>query len=98
MKSEDSTQKLEEVRELIDSLDQEIIMLLRQRSGYVDMVATIKKEAGLPVYQPTRFALMVDQLQALAKDEGLDTELVAEIWDAIHESSQRQQNATLKKS
>lgn len=98
MKSEYSAQKLEDVRELIDSVDREILMLLKQRSGLVEMVTAIKKENGIPAHQPTRFAVMVDQLQALAKDEGLDSELVAEIWDAIHESSKRQQNVVLKKS
>ncbi|HMS31456.1 MAG TPA: chorismate mutase [Candidatus Saccharibacteria bacterium] len=97
MKSEENEQKLEDVRELIDSVDHELIMLLKQRSRLVEMVTDIKKESGDVAHQPTRFAIMVDQLQAVAKEEGLDPELVTEVWDAIHESSKRQQNAVLKK-
>ena len=97
MNSDDNTQKLEDVRELIDSVDREIIMLLKQRSRLVDLVIEIKKETGQNVYQPERFALLVDQLQEIAKEEELDSELVIEVWDAIHESSQRQQNKVLKK-
>lgn len=98
MKSEENEQKLEDVRELIDSVDREIVMLLKQRSRLVELVTEIKKESGQSAHQPTRFALMVDQLQTIAKEEGLDPELVTEVWDAIHESSKRQQNAALKKS
>ena len=97
MKSNENVQKLEDVRELIDSVDREILMLLKQRSGLVGLVTEIKKESGIAALQPTRFALMVDQLQTIAKDEGLDSELVTEVWDAIHESSKRQQNLELNK-
>ncbi len=97
MKTEEDYTKLEDVRELIDSLDSEIIMLLRQRSRLVDLIVEIKAKSGLPVDQPERFAVMVDRLQEIAKQEGLDPELVIEVWDAIHESSKRQQNASLKK-
>lgn len=96
MKSEESEQKLEDVRELIDSVDRELVMLLKQRSRLVEMVTEIKKESGQAAHQPTRLALMVDQLQAIAKEEGLDPELVTEVWDAIHESNKRQQNAILE--
>lgn len=97
MKSEENEQKLEDVRELIDSVDREIVMLLKQRSRLVELVSDIKKESGQAVHQPTRFAVLVDNLQTLAKEEGLDPELVTEVWDAIHESSKRQQTEALKK-
>lgn len=96
MKTDEPAQSLEEVRELIDSVDREIIMLLKQRSRLVDLVAKIKKDTGEAALQPTRFAVIVDQLQSLAKEEGLDTELVIEVWDAIHASSLRQQKSQLK--
>ena len=97
MKTTTETQKLEDVRELIDSVDREILLLLSQRSRLVDMVIEVKKVSGLAASQPTRYALMVDRLQELAKEEGVDPELVIEVWDAIHESSKRQQNKILKK-
>ncbi len=97
MKTIVETQKLEDVRELIDSVDREILLLLKQRSRLVDMVIEVKKVSGQAASQPTRFALMVDRLQEIAKEEGLDSELVIEVWDAIHESSKRQQNKVLSK-
>ncbi len=96
MNSDDDTQKLVDVRELIDSVDRELIMLLGQRSRLVDLVIEIKKETKQTADQPERFALLVDQLQEIAKEEELDSELVIEVWDAIHASSKRQQNKILK--
>jgi chorismate mutase len=97
MKTIVETQKLDDVRELIDSVDREILLLLKQRSRLVDMVIEVKKVSGQSASQPTRFALMVDKLQEIAKEEGLDPDLVIEVWDAIHESSKRQQNKVLNK-
>lgn len=97
MKTIVESQKLEDVRELIDSVDREILLLLRQRSQLVDMVIEVKKVSGQAASQPTRFALLMDRLQTLAKEEGVDPELVIDVWDAIHESSKRQQNKVLKK-
>ncbi|MBP9738289.1 chorismate mutase [Candidatus Saccharibacteria bacterium] len=96
MNSDDTTQKLDDVRELIDSVDRELVMLLKQRSRLVELVTDIKNKTGQTAYQPERFAVLVDQLQEIAKEEGLDPALVVEVWDAIHESSQRQQNAVLR--
>lgn len=97
MKTIVESQKLEDIRELIDSVDREILLLLKQRSRLVDMVIEVKKVSGQAASQPTRFALMVDRLQEIAKEEGLDPDLVIEVWDAIHESSKRQQNKVLNK-
>lgn len=97
MKTIVESQKLEDIRELIDSVDREILLLLKQRSRLVDMVIEVKKASGQAASQPTRFALMVDRPQEIAKEEGLDQELVVEVWDAIHESSKRQQNKVLNK-
>ena len=97
MKTTIEPQKLEDIRELIDSVDREIILLLKQRSRLIDMVIEVKKETKQEVNQPTRFALMVDRLQEIAKEEGLDPELVIEVWDAIHESSKHQQSKILNK-
>lgn len=94
--STDGSSKLDDIRELIDSVDREIVLLLKQRSRLIEMVVEAKKLSNESVHQPTRFALMMDRLQEIAKDENLDQELVIEVWDAIHESSKRQQNQALK--
>lgn len=98
MKSDENQQKLEDVRELIDSVDRELIMLLKQRSRLIDLVIEIKKESGDSAYQPERFAEIMAHLQSVAEAEELDPQLVIEVLDAVHTSSQRQQNAVLKQS
>ncbi len=90
-----ATPNIEDVRELIDSVDKELIMLLKQRSRLVDLVIANKKVSGEAAHQPERFTQMMNQLQAIAKEEGLDPRLVTEVWNSVHESSQRQQNPEL---
>lgn len=92
----DAKNDLSQIRELIDSVDREIVMLLKQRSRLVELVVAAKKESGMSVHQPDRFAQMMERLNAIAKEEGLDLRLVTEVWDAIHESSKRQQSAKLQ--
>ena len=88
---------LEPVRELIDSVDAEILQLLKHRSLLVDQVIAIKKDAKATPHQPDRFAKMMDRLHELAEQEGVEQQLVDEIWDAIHHSSMRQQAKELEK-
>lgn len=94
--NQDTRLDLAEVRELIDSVDRELIMLLKQRSRLVDLVIENKKVSSKTAHQPERFAQMVANLQAIAKAEDLDPQLVTEVWNSIHESSQRQQNKQLR--
>lgn len=96
MNENPNTTTLDEIRSLIDSVDREILMLLKQRSRIVDLVVAYKKENGMKPHQPERFAQMMEELHKVAKKEKLDAELVTEVWDAIHKSSQRQQTEKLR--
>ena len=49
------TQKrLGECRDLIDALDVRILELLNERTRIVEEIGRIKKELGLPIYEPRR--------------------------------------------
>lgn len=87
---------LESMRELIDSVDSEIIQLLKHRSLLVEHVTAIKKLSKQAPLQPERFKQMKKRLHELAEQQGLDKQLVDEVWEAIHESSLRQQKLQLE--
>lgn len=87
---------LESIRDLIDSVDGEIIGLLKHRSLLVEHVIAIKKLSKQAPLQPERFAQMKIRLHELADQQGLDKQLVDEIWEAIHESSLRHQAKELE--
>jgi chorismate mutase len=54
MNPEDARQKLEEYRVLIDDVDRRIVILLNERTGVVENIGRVKREAQLPIYEPRR--------------------------------------------
>ncbi len=86
---------LDSVRVKIDTIDLKLLTLLKERSDLVGRVTEIKKQYGMPAYQPERFESMMRVLQEKATSLGVDPGLVDAIWNAIHDSSKNQQNKTL---
>lgn len=84
-------EELERLRREIDPIDKTILVALQRRGELVDQIAAVKRENGLEVYQPDRFAQLLGYLQLQAADLGVDPQLVTEVWSAIHDSSRRQQ-------
>jgi chorismate mutase len=54
MNPDEARRKLEEYRVLIDDVDRRIVALLNERTGVVENIGRIKREAQLPVYEPKR--------------------------------------------
>ena len=57
---------LEEIRLIIDELDQEITALLVKRMDVTKQVAAYKQANGLPVYHPEREKKVIEKVSALA--------------------------------
>jgi len=58
-----------EVRRHIDALDDRIVALLAERSGYVAQAARIKQRAD-QVYDQARIDFIVDRVKAMARARG----------------------------
>ena len=58
MTREDALAKLEEYRVLIDDLDRRIVALLNERTQVVEEIGRVKRESGLPIYEPKREELV----------------------------------------
>ena len=58
-----------EVRQHIDALDDRIVALLAERSGYVAQAARIKQRAD-QVYDQARIDFIVDRVKAMARAQG----------------------------
>jgi chorismate mutase-like protein len=71
------------LREQIDSLDTELIKDLAQRMSLIPKVAEYKKANNLPRYQPKREAEVIESRRALAKEHGLNPDLVEKIMKLI---------------
>jgi chorismate mutase/prephenate dehydratase len=59
------TERLEELRETIDSIDRSIVEKLDERAEIVEEIGSIKKEQGLDLYVPGREREILDRLQNL---------------------------------
>jgi 3-deoxy-7-phosphoheptulonate synthase/chorismate mutase len=47
-------EKIQELRDRVDEVDRELIRALNERARVVQEIATIKAEAGVPIFDPKR--------------------------------------------
>ena len=75
---------LEQVRDLIDRLDQQIVPLLVERNHYVTQAAKLK--VGVDAARvPARIEDVVQKVRAVAEDRGSNPEIVEAIYRAMIE-------------
>ena len=83
--------RLTPLRQQIDDVDHELISLLSRRMQLARSIAGVKREEGMPVYQPRRWeAVMADRLR-MADDLGLGHDFTKELLEKIHAESVRVQ-------
>ncbi len=76
--------RLEELRQRIMEVDEELVDLIGERKSLVVEIGEIKDELGLPVLDPAREAAVVRRAASLARDHDLDEELIRDvIWRII---------------
>lgn len=84
--------ELEDLREYIDELDDDILELLSQRFDLVKRVKAVKTEKGIGTLQQDRFDDILDRLIKESVEKGLDPEMVKHIWEIIHTYSLKEQD------
>lgn len=77
------------LRRKIDSVDHDLLQLLGQRMQCSHQIATLKREAGMTVYQSDRWASMVDDRLRQAARLGLNEAFTRELLEKIHGESIR---------
>lgn len=77
--NERTTAELENLRGLIDGVDQQLIHLLRKRLDLVAQVGAVKHGAGLPIYAPQREAAMLAKRREEAKKMDVSPQLIEDI-------------------
>lgn len=76
-------QNMDELRAAIDALDASLVGLLADRADLIDQAVVIKTREGLPARIQTRVDEVLDNVRAKAEAEGLDPELVIDIWQRL---------------
>lgn len=84
------------LRHRITECDRQLIDILRRRLDLVSEIGDLKARLGIPVTDPRREAAVVRRAAALARDEGLDEELVRTLIWSIMSAARDQQYAPRK--
>ena len=83
--------RLEELRERIIAVDDEIIQLIGERQDLVLEIGRIKESLGLPILDPAREARVVRRVAERSRALGVDEELTRDvIWRIISSARQTQ--------
>ncbi|MBT8396430.1 MAG: hypothetical protein HKO65_16620 [Gemmatimonadetes bacterium] len=85
------TDHLEELRDRIIQLDEDLVDLIAERRDLVLEIGQIKADLGLPVMDPAREAAVVRRAAALARDKDVDEELVRDVIWRIMASAREEQ-------
>jgi chorismate mutase/prephenate dehydratase len=73
---------LSDLRQQIDAIDQEVLVLLNRRAHVAEQVGEVKKREGTPFFRPDRVAQVIQKIQR-SNPGPLRDEHVAAIWREI---------------
>lgn len=81
---------LEQVREEINQIDQELVILLEKRYKCVDEVVRVKREHQLPVLDSKREALVLNKIAKLIEEDQYQDSIL-ETFQSIMDISKKYQ-------
>jgi len=80
MKSADRCSTIEEVRNAIDVIDQELIQLLARRFQYVKEIIKFKEPTEESIVAKDRFESVIQSRRDMAQENDLDQDLIERIY------------------
>lgn len=89
-------EQLEYLRQLMDTLDAEIVDLIARRMELSSQIGTVKRDCHMTVYQPARWREIVETRGARGLSHGLSAEFITELYEKIHHESIRIQLGVLE--
>ncbi len=95
--NENYQDELEELREKIDSVDQQIVSLLGRRQKLVNRIVEIKKKHHLPVYHPAREEDLISVRRRQGREAGLDENFIEELYRSILRQSRMEQTGQMSR-
>ncbi|WP_430463260.1 chorismate mutase [Tabrizicola sp.] len=95
MKAPQDCHDMTELRAAIDALDAGIVAQLKARADYIDRAVQLKQTNGLPARIEVRVEEVVTKVRAEAVAQGLDPDLVEDIWRRLINWSIAREEQTL---
>ena len=87
-----SPNELSELRQQIDGIDSQLVMLLAQRAEITAKVGKYKSQVGLPIYVPVREAELIAKRRAEAERLNVSPVLIEDLLRRIMRESYHTQN------
>lgn len=88
--------QLEYLRQLMDSIDAEVIDLLAKRMELSERMAEVKQACNMTAYQPGRWREIVETRSAMGTAHHLPEEFIVALYEKIHHESIRKQLSILE--
>ncbi len=87
--------KMEELRTMIDAIDDKALDLVARRMNLVQEIGNYKKDNKVTIFQVERWRKVLERSTAKGHDLGLSQEFIKSLFDAVHHESIRQQNSVM---
>lgn len=91
-----SIEEIEAIRQIIDSMDAEIVDLLGKRMQLAKQLGEIKNRYNLPIYQVDRWREIIDSRTDWGKNNELNASFIKQLYDCIHNESIQTQIDSIK--
>jgi chorismate mutase len=79
---------IDHIRKEIDRLDNELLRIFNERAALALQIGEIKKQRGLPVYDPDREKRIFDRMQA-ANPGPLEDNAIVRLFERVIDESRR---------
>jgi len=89
--------QLEQLREKIDHIDQELVEILSMRKQLIEKIGDYKKENNVTVFQLERWNEILNSRTEWGKGKNMNPKFIQEIYKAIHDESIRIQTEIMGK-
>jgi chorismate mutase len=87
---------IERWRKEIDSIDEQLVRLLNERSKCAIELGRIKRELGLPIYSPARETDVIAHVKSINPGP-LDSDAVRRLFERIIDESRRVERVTVER-
>ncbi len=86
---------LEELRNIIDKLDEHLLETLAERMEYAEKIGLFKKENDIAIFQPERWNDVIKRVKLIAAEKNLSEDIILKIFDFIQKESIRKQSGVM---
>ncbi len=85
------------LRQSIDQIDREILMLIGKRMKVAEEIGTFKKAHGITILQPERWKIIQETQSIFGAKQALSPKFIKKYLEAIHQESIRHQTSIMNK-